>query len=107
MCNLSICPRCGKEFENTTKRTYCSRSCANVRYHSEETKNKISISQKLYNINNPQASINISQKIRQNHQQKYYQNPKKCKICGNVIPYSRKHLVTCSRDCFLINQSNN
>lgn len=54
---ISICPKCGKEFENTTNRTYCSRSCANSRIQtpeinkkrSETVKNKILTSQQFQN----------------------------------------------------------
>ena len=38
--NVKICPRCNRE--HTKEGIYCSRECANVREHSEETKQKIS-----------------------------------------------------------------
>ena len=34
---MKICPRCGKGFEGK-RRNFCSRSCANVRVHTEEDK---------------------------------------------------------------------
>lgn len=43
-----ICPRCGAT--HTKSGTFCSRSCANVRVHSEETKAKISAGVNSANI---------------------------------------------------------
>lgn len=37
------CPKCKKEFNNTTNRTFCSRRCANSRVVSTETKKKIGL----------------------------------------------------------------
>ena len=36
---MKVCPRCGDSHEKSG--VYCSRRCANVRQHSEETKTKI------------------------------------------------------------------
>ena len=36
---MQICPKCNKEHNKPG--TYCSRSCANTRTHTEETKRKI------------------------------------------------------------------
>lgn len=39
---MYICEKCGKEvFDNYGSGRFCSRSCANTRIHSDETKNKI------------------------------------------------------------------
>ena len=74
-----ICQRCGKEyilnltdkeFSKEKYSKYCSRSCANVRHHSEETKQKISRgvknSEKFY-INN---QIAINNRIKKFYKEK-------------------------------------
>ena len=42
---MANCERCGKEFDSFSKwgiKRFCSRSCANTRVHTDETKQKIS-----------------------------------------------------------------
>ena len=78
-----ICPRCGevftltyREFGNSFKKKYCSRKCANVRLHTEDTKNKISKSNSYERVS------------------------RKCKHCNNefiVLPNSKKQF--CSYKC--------
>lgn len=82
-----ICIRCGKEyelnltdkeFENKKYSKFCSRSCANSRQHSEETKRK------------------ISQSLQKTNHQRI------CKVCGKTYTYIRGTDTTnkfCSHDC--------
>lgn len=49
---MKECPRCSTKHHKNG--TYCSRSCANVRIHSEETKKKISESTIKYRLENPE-----------------------------------------------------
>ena len=96
MTKLSICPRCGIEFENKTNRTFCCRKCANVRVHSEETKRKISSSVKKYNIDNKIINHNSKEGIiYKSRVENYYKNPKLCKICNNIIVYEDRNHKTC------------
>ena len=37
---ITICPKCGKEFENNTNRKFCTRSCANSHIQTEEQNEK-------------------------------------------------------------------
>lgn len=101
MTKISICPRCGIEFENTTNRTYCSISCANVRHHSEETKKKTSDTLKLYNKLNYDKIIIKSNNLKLKNEQKYLENPKYCPICNKVIPYNIKNKITCCNECYI------
>lgn len=87
-----ICDRCGKEYilELYEKdylagrySKHCSRSCANVRHHSEETKHK------------------QSQSVLQNVIQ-YRCKDRICKCCGSVYKhykYSESTNVFCSKKC--------
>lgn len=47
------CPKCGKELNEESKNIFCSRSCANSRCHSLETKKKISEGVKKRIIDDP------------------------------------------------------
>lgn len=79
-----ICPKCGKEFELTISKNnynkgkykkYCSRSCANSRQFTEESKKKKSDSIKAYYKDKNNNSI-------------YYGNiltAYKCKYCGRIF----------------------
>lgn len=87
------CEICGKVMiEKYGSGRFCSQACANTRIISTNTKNKISDSLKLhktYNINN---------------HQNYYDNPRRCSVCGNILTYSQRFRSTCSSQCFHIRQ---
>ena len=95
------CLKCNKEYTIELKTTdfkkgryskYCSRSCANEKPQTEQTKSKISDSIKKYIKNNGNFGILI--KNEQNKREK-----PKCKICGETV---KKHEnVYCSRECVL------
>lgn len=79
------CEKCGKVMtEKFASGRFCSRSCANSRTHSKETKEK------------------IGNTIHNNKKQQYNKNPNFCEICGKKLPYEflrrRKH--TCSDECY-------
>lgn len=86
---IKICPKCSKE--HTSKYgIHCSRSCANGRVHSEETKNKISIATKKAFENNPELVKKLlenrgtfkdssKEKISKSLKEYYKNNPKKTK----------------------------
>ena len=95
-----ICEKCGKHFEKTLtesgwkriKNNFCSRSCANTRTLSEETKKKISDSIKIsekFKIASINNRINKDRPLRVNEH-------KKCPICGKDFYSSHK---TCSLSC--------
>lgn len=76
---MKICEKCGKEFEG--KNRFCSRSCANSRTHSKETKLKISNTLKKKNKSNIITLI--------------------CDFCEKEfkIEYKRRKQKCCSRSC--------
>ena len=100
-----ICKKCGKEyilkltdkeFENEKYSKFCSRSCANSRQHSEETKKKISQSAKETFKNHPELCKNqysgpnkeyyISKiKTLTKEQKKEYSNPNNYKYISELI----------------------
>lgn len=70
-----ICEHCGKEHDGSFgSGRFCSRSCANSRKHSEETKNKIS-----------------KTLLKRNNKRKY------CEKCGKVL--SRNNKGSFCRNC--------
>ena len=88
-----ICKKCNKEyslfltqkdFNKGSYTKYCSLQCRNSHKVSDETKNKISISIKQYNENNPR-------------EYKHYI----CKCCGKQYKYIRAYStkVCCSPEC--------
>lgn len=102
-----ICPRCGKEFEIEIEeslfqkgkyRKFCSRSCANARVHSEETKRKTSASVKKYYDTHPNAlPFFTTHKTNKTH--KVYT----CKYCGKEFTMKDYRDTTgrkyCSQNC--------
>jgi len=53
---IKYCPKCHKE--HTKNGLFCSRSCANTRHHSNETKNKIKLKvQSVYDNKSPYTKI--------------------------------------------------
>ena len=79
------CEKCGKVMtEYFGSGRFCSRACANTRNHSIETKEKI---KKSFEEKNKEL-LN-----------KYYKNPKRCVICGNIINYECSRRKTCSKKC--------
>ena len=94
------CEKCGKIMtEKFGSGRFCSRACANSHKHSETTKNNISIGVKL---TAPKASITKNTLLKT----KYYNNPKICKVCGNIIPYDIRGRITCSETCYRQLRSN-
>ena len=66
-----VCPRCNTSHNKPG--TYCCRSCANVRNHSEETKNKTS-----------QALKTRYQNLSAEEKQKYKSKTEKMNIARNI-----------------------
>lgn len=76
------CERCGKVMtEYYGSGRFCSRTCANAHCHSAETKEKL----KKY--------------FEEKNKDKYYKNPKRCAVCGNIIDYEHSRRKTCSKKC--------
>ena len=81
------CKICGKIMtEKFGSGIFCSRSCANTRHHSQETKSKIQNGI----VNSNKYNKTIQEKIN-----KYYESPKRCKVCNSIIPYEKKDKKTC------------
>ena len=88
------CERCGKLMtEKFGSGRFCSRACANVRLHTEETKDKIRTAAKL-------SGPILSKTRKQQNEANYLQNPKFCCICNSIIPYTLRERSTCSEACY-------
>ena len=86
-----ICEKCGTlMLEKYGSGRFCSKACANSRKHSEESRNKVSNTLKAKHI----ISTNKLKAI-----EKYNLNPKHCKYCGVIIPYSNRRYNYCSIEC--------
>lgn len=80
-----ICERCSKEFEGKYSKwvtgRFCSRSCANARIHSEETKIKISKSVKSGYSNGERVASSGKRIASNQNKSSVWINDKKTKIC--------------------------
>lgn len=91
------CLLCGKSFvESWSKYTlskFCSQKCS-VTYSG--TRNKKEVAEKVSLKMSGRKFINGGWvDVKSN----YYKNPKKCPICGEIIPYEKKNNKTCSIEC--------
>ena len=79
---------------------YCSRSCANTRHHSAETKTKIGqgvAGSELYKQSN---EIKQAKRLTD-----YYLAPNFCVICGEILPYELRNQTCCSEQCLAEHRS--
>jgi hypothetical protein len=84
------CEKCGRVmtvFYGSGR--FCSRSCANTRQHSEETKAKIGKSG-LNRVYKRDISKNIIS---------YERNTNRCTQCGKALSYNMRFRKTCSDEC--------
>ena len=84
------CENCGKimaVFYGSGR--FCSRSCANTRQHSDETKAKIGKSG-LNRVYKRDISKNVIS---------YERNPNRCTQCGKALSYNIRFRKTCSDEC--------
>ncbi len=82
-----ICETCGKEHDGSYgSGRFCCQACARS---FSTSKNRKEINKKISNT------------IVDNSKLNYYNNPKYCKICNNIIPYEHKKRNTCSDTCKL------
>lgn len=98
-----ICKNCGKEyilnltdkeFESNKYTKFCSRSCANTRHHSEETKKKISEKIKKIIVESPDVFKRFFIKTPNT----YFTT---CKYCGKELKYigAKNYKQYCSKEC--------
>ena len=81
------CPTCGKTFNSYKHNNilkFCSRTCANVRNYSTETKEKISLTLRKFYADNP-----VSRKTRPSTT---------CIVCGKLTNHPTRK--TCSKECY-------
>lgn len=101
------CERCGKVMtEKFGSGRFCSRTCANIREHSEETRNKIRASVQSSIRTESKASKLRYEKVMAESQAAYENNAKKCSVCGQSLPYEKRFRKTCCNECERIALSN-
>jgi predicted nucleic acid-binding Zn ribbon protein len=98
------CIECGCDLDfHKRKYKFCSSSCSAAHNnkkrgnHTEETKTKIS-----KKIKETKKNEETYKKLILINREKYLQNPKKCKICGEELEYDKRHRKTCSEECKII-----
>ena len=90
------CESCGKVMEEKYgSGRFCSKSCANKRAHSEETKAQIASS----------LTGKSGITLRLKNIEKYNEAPSKCHVCGKDLPYDYRDKQTCSDSCYKIYSS--
>lgn len=104
------CERCGKlMLTKYGSGRFCSNFCAHAKPQFEEMKAKVSKTSKQAYIDGkfPQLGKNIVHNGTKMNartvaaQQRYADNPKRCLVCNNIIPYERREAKTCSQICRL------
>lgn len=101
---MYICEKCGKEVtEKFGSGRFCSRQCANSRNFSDIAKDK-----KRQAMNRIYASDKEAYmyKVKKDNIERYYLNPTLCEICGEKLPYEKRHKKLCgSKSCKSIFES--
>lgn len=89
---IKRCECCGQVHDSSYgSGRFCSSQCARRFSTSEkrvEINNKVSNTLSKFREDKRKARIN-----------EYLKNPNLCKICGNPLPYEKRHNATCSKDC--------
>ena len=105
------CERCGKTMtEKFGSGRFCSRTCANMREPSEETKAKIKNGINAFYASSERQSPKYKiDRVTQldagntyaltEQYLAYIENPKTCTICGNILPYEKRFRKTCCDEC--------
>ena len=100
------CERCGKVMtEKYGSGRFCSKSCANAKSHTLETRAKISTGVANYNIRvleDPTINVHANYPISRHRKCKadYEACPRLCEICNSPITYERRDSRTCSDACY-------
>ena len=104
------CSKCDKKFQikeynvETPKKEkyYCSRSCANTRCHTEESKLKTSNSITTL-IKNGNAPGFLSNEYKSKSKIKFDKEIKICPVCNNEfeLPHCHSYRIYCSKTCYL------
>ena len=90
------CENCGKVMtERYGSGRFCSRSCANFRVKSEES--KLKVSESLRNHSEKRSNYLIRKK--QNIINNYFNNPAFCKNCGKILSYEMRNRSACCKAC--------
>lgn len=92
------CEKCGRVmtvFYGSGR--FCSRSCANTRQHSEETKAKIG--KGSYRAHKRGVYKGIIKRDISKSIISYERDPNKCTQCGKNLPYDMRFKKTCSEEC--------
>jgi len=91
------CLYCNEQYFSSEKDTkFCSQSCSAS--HNNKNRN----GEKRIFSENAKKNIRKATKKRFNVDEKcniYYQSPKKCKQCGEIIPYEKRNNIFCNREC--------
>ena len=90
---IFICENCGKEHNgNYGSGRFCSKSCANTRHHSEETKKKIG-----YTLMHGGKWVPFNNEIRR--EKAKIPKIKKCKYCSTEFDLRKRNSKYCSEEC--------
>lgn len=104
ICEKHVCEHCGKiMIEKYGSGRFCSRSCANARKVSDESKAKIKTSLAIFYAEKQKVSNIDKNSFVQDRTIKYHntylENPKFCSVCGQPLPYEKRFRKTCSDNC--------
>lgn len=90
------CKRCGVIMtEKYASGTYCSKSCANARSHSQQTRDKLSKTMKQI----PLKGAVLTSKLHHTNNHGACNLPKYCVVCNKLLDKEMRYRKTCSDEC--------
>lgn len=98
------CEKCGSVMTTKYKSgRFCSEKCCHSRILSEESKKKQSISLRktMHSKEYEEANKARHKNVVDSHKKEYFENPSRCTVCGNILPYDKRYLKTCSEQCLI------
>lgn len=99
-----VCKNCGKTYYKAWNKggdsPFCSCKCSRG-YSTKQKREEISknVAKKLKGRITGNAYKRYGCKTIEELRERYLKNPKKCAICGAVIPYERRNRKSCSEEC--------
>lgn len=93
------CEKCDKVMtEKYGSGRFCSKTCANSRKQTVESRLKTSNS--MLATNSKKRAMGIVNSQHKAAVDRYNQSPTRCVICGNILPYEQRERKTCSQKCY-------
>lgn len=91
--NPKFCIKCNNELTNNERKNKKCKHCID-NTKTNNTNNRI-YNKKVITPKNDNSRIAYNKRLKD-----YYNNPKHCKQCGEILDYSKRKLTYCSKECY-------